>query len=462
LFKHIKPVRKQNEIADKKAGGIEFTTDCGYPIYLSRMERIVMALAGKITGALPAFRHRNYRLFWGGQCISLIGTHMQMVALGWFVLRVSNSSFYLGLVNALGMFPILLFSMFAGAIADRTSKRRLILLTQTAFLIQATALAFLASSRYAAVWNVAILAAIQGTIMSFDSPTRQSFVSEMVPGENVLSAVALNSGVFNAARIIGPAFAGFLIHYVGEAGCFYINAASFVAVIIAILMMRDNELFKAESRKHAAPMSEMKEGFRYVLSERRVLGLLVALVVTSIFGMPSMVLMPVFAKNVLHVGPKGLGFLMSAAGAGALAVMAVLAFSKRARRQGIRIILSGAVFAVSVVVFSQSRNYYFSMAMIAIAGAAITACAAMTNSSLQMLAPPHLRGRVMGIYIFVFMGMMPPGSLLMGILAQYLGAPIAVTIAGVTCLVMLAAISIVFPKILRIDELVGGAPKIMM
>lgn len=410
-----------------------------------------MSLKDKAKNALPAFGQRNFRLFWSGQAVSLIGTHMQTVALGWLVLRISNSPFYLGLVNAVGTLPILLFSMFAGMIADRTNKRRLILLTQSAFLVQALALAILVFSGRAAVWNLMLLAVVQGAIHSFDAPTRQSFVSEMVPPETVMSAVALNSSVFNGARILGPAVAGFLIHAAGEAGCFFINAASFAAVIAGIALMRESELFRTAAPPKKAPMAELKEGFRYVRNEPRISGLLAGMIVISLFGMPSLMLLPVFAKDVLQVGAKGMGFLFSAAGGGALASMLALAFVKRPRGQGLKILIGSAVFAVGAIAFSQSENFYFSMAAIAVVGAGLTSGVAMTNSALQTIAPPHIRGRVMGMYIFVFLGMMPPGSFLVGLAAQYLGAPTTVLCAGALTLVLLASITILFPAILKID-----------
>jgi MFS family permease len=401
-------------------------------------------------GALPAFRHRNFRLFWFGQLVSLVGTQMQMVALGWLVLRISNSPFYVGLTMSLGLLPILLFSLFAGMLADRVNKRRLLLATQTASLIQAAALTALVASGHAAVWNLIALAVVTGVINAVDSPTRQSFVSEMVPHDSIMSAVALNSMVFNGTRVVGPAVAGFMIHAVGESGCFFVNAASFVPVIAAIAMMRDSELFiTGGGPARGTPAHELKEGFKYVRHDPSVRGLLAALAVMSLFAMPSMVLLPVFAQNVLHVGAKGMGWMSAATGAGAVMVMMLMSFAKRRGIFTGVISVSGLIFGATMIMFGLSRNFYLSLATLALAGAGLMAGIAMTNTTLQMITPQHLRGRVMGFYTFVFLGMAPPGSFLIGLAAEYFGAPASVAGAGVICFTVFIFIAIRLPRVLK-------------
>jgi len=403
-------------------------------------------------GVFPALRHRNFRLFWGGQIISLVGTHAQTVALGWLSLKLTNSAFYLGLLNTMATLPILLFSLFAGIFADRMNKRRLLLATQCAFLVQALVLAVLVSTGVATIWTLLVLAAVQGLIQSFDSPIRQSFVSEMVPPRNVLGAVALNSAVFNGARIIGPAAAGFMIPVVGEAGCFYINAVSFIAVIAGIAMMRESELFRpAREKSETTPLKELIEGFKYVKSERRISGLLGVLIVTSLLGLPPMILLPVFAKDVLHCGSRGMGILFAGAGAGAFLAAFSIAVAKKMKRPGRTIVAMGVIFSISIILFSFSRSFYLSMLLIAFGGAAITASIALTNSSLQMTTPARLRGRIMGIYIFVFLGMMPFGSFIFGTAAHYIGAPHTVAIGGAACIATLLLVCAVFPGVLRIE-----------
>ena len=410
-----------------------------------------MGLKESIARALPALRHRNYRLFWSGQIISLIGTHMQMTAMSWLVYRITNSKILLSMIPVMFTLPVLFLSMYAGTVADRMSKRRLLLITQTAFLVQAVAVAALATSAHPAVWALLVLSLIQGAIQSFDAPVRQSFVSEMVPEQDIMNAVALNSSVFNGTRVIGPAVAGVLIATVGEVSCFYINAASFLAVIAGIMMMRDRELHRAPKREKKSPGSEMKEGFRFVRGEPRILGLLSIMMVTSIFGMPAFIMLPVFARDILHVGPKGLGWLLSAVGVGAFICTFSLALAKHIRRQGLRILTVDALFGVALILFSISRNFYLSMAFVAVAGGSLTAGMAMSNSALQVLAPPEMRGRMMGMYIFIFIGMMLPGSLFIGAASHFLDVTITGILSGALCLALLAIIALRYPAVLKID-----------
>ncbi len=379
---------------------------------------------------------------------------MQNVALGWLVLRISNSSFHLGLLNALTTLPILLFSLFAGIIADRVSKRRMIIWAQTAFAFQALLLAILVYFNRFNVWTLMALAALSGTIQAFDSPARQSFVSEMVPHHHVLSAVALNSAVFNAARTVGPAVGGLLISAVGESACFFINAVSFVAVIASLLIMREKDLFlsAAPKRNHGKPMSDLKESFRHVLNDKRMLGVLAVLSIFSIFGLPAFILLPVFARDIFHVGAQGMGFLFAAAGIGSFIAAFILALMKKSRKQGARIILSCAIFSFSVIGLSFSKSFHTSLFMIGLAGFGAIAGIAMANSALQLLAPDHLRGRIMGLYIFMFLGMMPPGNLIMGAMAHMAGAQRAVLISGTVSILTLGLFTILFPQILAINE----------
>lgn len=409
--------------------------------------------------ALPAFRHRNFRLFWVGQGISLIGTQMQMAALGWLIFRITNSTYYLGYIQFMSALPVMMFSMFAGIIADRMSKRKMLLITQTGLLVQAVILAMVAAAGKAAVWNMIALGALMGIFFAFDAPVRQSFVSEMVPPEDLFSAVALNSSLFNASRVLGPALAGILISVKnGEELCFYINAASFLAVIAGVLMMRDSELIIVEKPPRTGMASEMKEGLKHVRSDKRMMGVLLMLSAASIFGMPSFVLMPAFARDILHAGPKGFGMLGAATGVGALTASISMAFVKRARRQGILIFSAEILFSVFVILFSQSTNLYLSMAALAVAAFGLTAAMAMTNTTLQLLSPAHLRGRVVGIFIFVMMGMMPFGSYWAGAVADRIGSPEAVLINGIIIFVFLACVAIRFPGALKIDAVADDAP----
>jgi MFS family permease len=419
-----------------------------------------MILKEKITNTLPAFRHRNFRLYWIGQLISLTGTWMQTPALMWLILVKTNSAFYAGLLGTLNFLPVLFFSLFAGILADRVDKRLLILITQTAALIQSLILAVLVLTGHIMVWSIMVLTAAQGVINAVDAPARQSFVSEMVPREHVTSAVAMNSALFNGARVIGPAAAGFLIANASIAACFFINAATFLAIIVCLLMMRDSELLHAPERAHTSPISEIKEGFRYVRGERNALILLVLLAVLGIFGFPALVVyLPVFAKNVLHAGARGMGWLFAGAGLGSLIGAMRLAMTKRAGRQGRRVLFSSAFFGLILMGFSFSRNFYLSTLLAGLAGFGLISSMALTNSTLQMLAPPHLRGRVMSIYVFVMMGMMPLGNFLAGTVAHFLGAPHAVLIAGAICLTLFITLGVTHPNILKMDIRDEPAPQ---
>ncbi|MFA6449830.1 MAG: MFS transporter [bacterium] len=407
-----------------------------------------------ISGALPALQHRNFRLFWCGQMISTTGTWMQNVALGWLIYRITNSPFYLGLMMTMNSLPILMFSLFAGIIADRVDKRRLVIITQSAFTVQAMLLAISVSTGYYNIWSLLAFTFAAGVIQAFDAPTRQSFVSEMVPKDHVLSAVALNSAVFNAARTIGPAIGGLLVKAIGESGCFYSNAVSFIAVIIGMLMMRDKELFKAGNRTgqgHVKPKSELKESFKYILGEKRILGVLSVLMVVSILGLPAMTFLPVFARTVLHLQADGLGYLFAAAGVGSFIAAFSMAFAKKSRKQGLKIILSISLFCVAMILFTFIKNFYISLPALAVAGFGAISGIAMVNSTIQLIAPAHLRGRVMSMYVFVFLGMMPFGNFIMGSVAHFIGAPHAVMYGGLACLAALIFISISFPAILKID-----------
>jgi predicted MFS family arabinose efflux permease len=420
-----------------------------------------MKSTNAILKALPAFQHRNFRLFWSGQLISLIGTWMQNVALGWLIYRITNSPFFLGLMMTMNSLPILLFSLFAGIIADRVNKRLLVIITQSAFTVQALVLAILVSTGHYNIWVLLAFTFLAGTIQAFDAPTRQSFVSEMVSKDHVLSAVAMNSAVFNAARTIGPAIGGLLVKAVGESGCFYSNAISFLAVIAGMLMMRESELFREGNRNgrgKVKPGLEIKESFKYILSEKRILGVLSITAVISILGMPALTFLPVFARTVLHLQADGLGYLFAAAGVGSFIAAVNLALAKKTRRQGLKIVLNNSIFCIAIVTFTFIKSFYLSLPSLALAGYGVITGIALVNSTMQLIAPAHLRGRVMSAYVFVFMGLMPLGNFVMGTVAHYIGAPRAVMYGGLACLAALAFISVAFPAILKIDAPNESAP----
>lgn len=375
-----------------------------------------------------ALRHHNFRLFWFGQMISLISTWMQSVAQGWLVLQMTNSAFLLGLVSMSASLPVLLFSAVGGVLADRFNKRNLIVATQTLAMTGAFILATLILTRHIAYWHIIIIASCLGIVMALDAPSRQSFVIEMVGKEDLLNAIALNSSIFNMARVVGPAVAGLIIAAVGVVLCFYLNGISFLAVIIGLLLMRGN--FDPVQRGNESFIENLREGLAYARQDRRVTSFLTLIACSSIFIMPYAMLMPIFARDILKVGPTGLGTLLAAAGTGALIGALTLAWLGDFKKKG-RLVFFGSIsFTTAIVGFSFSSNYYLSLILLFFVGWGMVTQNASINSLLQCLVPDHLRGRIMSLFTLTFMGMMPVGSLLAGFIANYLGARMALRIGA--------------------------------
>ena len=376
-----------------------------------------------------ALSHRNFQLFLFGQTISLTGTWMQSVAQGWLVLLLTDSPFYVGLVSALGSLGVLLFTLYAGVIADRTDKRRTVVITQTLQMLQAFALAALVWSGNVTIGSVMILAAFLGIVSAFDIPTRQSFLVEMVGKEDLMSAIALNTSVFNLTRVLGPVAAGLLIGAKGVAICFFLNGVSYLAVIAGLLAMR------LPPWRPTAAAASAWQGFREVLaflrSDRRVSTLVVLTAVMSIFGFPYLVLLPVFARDVLDVGATGYGVMSAAVGIGAVAGALTVAMRATRIRKGRTIIIAGTVFGIMLALFASSRVLGLALALLALVGAAMIVNNALINTLLQTLVPDHLRGRVMGFYSFMFVGMAPLGAFQAGVFAERLGTPVAIAAGGI-------------------------------
>jgi len=391
---------------------------------------------------LGALSHRNFRLFFIGQGISLIGTWMQNVGEGWLILTLTNSPFYVGLTSALSSLGVLLFSLYAGVIADRTDKRRFIVFMQVAFMLEAFAVAILVWTGVIQVWHVLTLATLLGIASAFDIPMRQSFVYDMVGKDDLMNAIALNSSLFNGARVIGPAIAGVLIAAVGIAWCYFLNGLSYIAVIAGLLLMT------LPPRQRIENTGSVWAGFREVLvylrNDARLRVLMILTAILSIFGFPYLTMMPVFARDVLHRGAGGYGALTSSVGIGAvLGALAVAIYSARIRARGRLMLMGGTAFGILLILFAGSRSLALSMVLLGLAGCAMIVNNSITNTLLQMAAPDHLRGRIMGFYSFVFVGMAPFGAFLFGIVAEHTGVPttiaaggaivtVAVTIAGLT------------------------------
>jgi len=408
-------------------------------------------------------RYRNYRLFFGGQLISLVGTWMQQVAVTWLVYRLTNSTFLLGVVGFWGQLPSLLMSSFAGVLADRFNKHRIIIITQTLAMLQASLLAFLTLTGNIAVWHVIALTTFLGVVNAFDMPTRQSFVLEMVEKkEDLPNAIALNSSMFNSARLIGPTLAGILIASIGEGMCFLLNALSFVAVILALLSMklpkRERAAFSQGGMLHG-----YREGIRYVFSFKPIKYILLLLALVSFMGMPYTVLMPVYARDILHGGPQTLGFLMGASGLGALIGAFYLASRKSVRGLGKWIPSAASIFGAGLVAFSISRSQWLSIVLLFFIGFGMIVQMASSNTLLQTIADDDKRGRVMSFYTTAFMGMTPFGSLFAGSLASKIGAPITLMISGIACAIGAAAfaskLGVIREEIRPIYVKIGIIPK---
>jgi len=381
-----------------------------------------------LPAALRALRHRNFQLFFSGQLISLIGTWMQNVAQAWLVYRLTGSSLLLGSVSFAGQFPIFLAGPLGGLVADRYHKQRVVIATQTASMILALLLAILTLTRTVQVWHIFVLAASLGVVNAFDIPGRQAFLVDMVGKEDLMNAIALNSSMFNGARIIGPAIAGVLVARIGEGWCFFANAVSYIAVIAGLMLMR------VEHRPHAevaSPLAHVIEGFRFIQRTKPIRAILLLLGLVSLVAMPYTVLMPIFADKILHRGARGLGILMGAIGVGAMLGALTLASKRGVRGLGRWIALACAGFGVSLILFSLSRNLWFSAALLLPVGFCMMLQMASSNTLIQAMVPDELRGRVMAAYSMVFIGMGPFGALFGGALADRLGAPVTVAMGAV-------------------------------
>ena len=391
---------------------------------------------------------RNFRLYWFGMLVSLVGSWIQAVAQSWLVFDLTRSEFLLGLVGFLGSLPVFVFSLFAGVFADRINKKHILLITQNAFMVLAFALALLIQFKMVTVNQIMLIALLNGIVMAFDSPTRQSIVVELVGKQHLLNAIALNSAAFNSARLIGPALAGILVAAVGMSGCFYVNGISFVAVIIALLLIKNNHLPK---KNNGVFLKDLNQGIRFIVDNRVILILISIVGMASLFGISYAILMPVFADKVLHAGVKGLGILMSSSGLGALLSALLLArFGMNLKQRGGLIVFSSIVFSLGLILFSQSKVFLFSCIYLMVIGWSSVTAMTLVNNSLQILVPDEFRGRVMSAFMFTFAGVMPFGNLIAGTLAHAWGAPFAVGFSGFACLAFFLYVWKFFPQLKKI------------
>jgi MFS family permease len=392
-----------------------------------------------------SLKHRNFQLFFSGQMISLVGTWMDNIAEAWLVYRLTGSSLLLGTVAFAGQIPIFLLGPIGGLVADRFDRRSIIVATQTSSMILAFILAFLTLTKRVTVWEVILLASLMGVVNAFDVPARQSFLVEMVGREDLMNAIALNSSMFNSARVIGPSVAGILVASIGEGWCFFANAVSYIAVIAGLLMMRVQR--SAIEEHDASPLEHILEGFRFVRNTAPIRTLLLLTGAISIVALPYSVLMPIFAARVLHGNARTLGVLMGATGVGAL--LGALALASRTKLQGLArlVAISCASFGTSLILFSLSRYYPLSVLLLVPVGFFVMVQMAATNTLIQAMVPDRLRGRTMAVYSMMFLGMSPIGALLSGTVADRIGAPWTVAIGGIGAIVGGAIFARNLPKI---------------
>ena len=398
-----------------------------------------------------ALSHRNYRLFFGGQGISLIGTWMQQIAMSWLVYRLTDSALLLGVVGFTSRIPTFLLASLAGVLADRWNRHRVLVITQTLSMIQAMILAILVLTGAIAVWHIIFLSLSLGLINALDIPTRQSFVVDMIEKrEDLGNAIALNSSIVNGARLIGPSVAGMLIATLGEGMCFLLNGLSFIAVIFALLAMKITP--KKREAQSSKVFQGLKEGFSYAFGFAPIRSVLLLLGLISLMGMPFTVLMPIFAEKILHGGPQALGFLSGATGVGAIAGSIYLASRKSVLGLGRIIVISSNLFGIGLIGFSLSRLFWLSLLMMLLIGFGMMVEMASSNTVLQTIVEEDKRGRIMGFYTMAFMGMVPFGSLLAGTLANNIGAPNTVMIGGVACILGSVLFAKKLPSLRRITR----------
>lgn len=386
-----------------------------------------------VNQILRAFKHRNYRLFFSGQGISLIGTWMQQIALGWLVYRLTDSAFLLGVVSFSSQIPTFLLASFAGVLADRYDKHKIIIVTQIFAMIQASILAFLTLTETIQVIHVISLAVFVGIINAFDMPTRQTFIVDLVEDKNDLpNAIALNSSMFNAARLIGPTVAGIVISLYGEGICFLINAISYIGVITALISMRIKPSLHEVKKEKV--LKGLKEGIKYAYNFVPIRTLLILIGIANLAGMPYTVLMPVFAKDILHGDANTLGYLLGAVGVGAFVGAMYLASRKSVIGLGKWISIAGTIFSIGLILFSFSTSLIFSLPLMIFAGFGMMMTMASSNTLIHTLVDDDKRGRIMSLYVMAFMGTAPFGSLIAGALSNEIGAPNTILLSGITCL----------------------------
>jgi len=403
-----------------------------------------------LSRSFRALRHPNFRLFFWGQLVSVIGIWMQVTAQQWLVYRITGSQTSLGLVTFINFLPVLLLSLFMGVIVDQFPRRKILLFTTSWFMLLAGLLALLTWLEIVQYWHILLLAFLLGIGNALDMPARQAFVIDLVDDDkgDVLNAISLNSTLFNIARIIGPAIGGAIVATLGEAPAFAINGLSYLAVIIALLLMKFSLPVITSSRSN--PLEKMKDGFRYILSEKSILGLVVMVAAVSMVGFGVLTLIPVFAKDILHTGATGFGNLLSWQGAGAVIGAMLLVIYGDNFQKGKTLLFSRLLLGPGIIGLALSRTPWMSMAFMALIGFSFITQLVLTNTLIQTIAPDELRGRVLSTYTWALGGFYPLGSLAMGFLGDQIGAPSAALFSGIGCILLVLFNLAVFPSMQKL------------
>ena len=397
-----------------------------------------------------AMRHRNFRLYFWGQLISVVGVWMQSTALQWLVYRITGSQTSLGIVTFINFLPVLLFSLFMGVITDQFPRRQLLIFTQVWFTVFAIILAALTWLGIVGYWHILLLSFLLGFGNALDMPARQAFVVEMVDGEkrDVMNAISLNSALFNLARIIGPAIGGVIVAALGEAPAFAINGITYLAVVLGLLLMKLAPHSVSEAR--TPPLERMKAGFRYIFAERDIFGLVLMVAAISVVSFGALTLVPVFAKDILNIGAEGFGQLLASQGIGALLGSILLIFLGDRFHKGKLLLFSRLLLGPCIIGLGLSRVPWVSMAFMAVLGYSFITQLVLTNTLIQMIVPDELRGRVLSTYTWALGGFYPLGSLMMGFLGDQIGAPEAALASGIGSIILIGVNLVLFPSIQKL------------
>lgn len=390
---------------------------------------------------------KNFRLYWVGMFISFIGSSIEMVAQSWLVFELTKSSFLLGLVGFLGMVPIFVLSLLGGVVADKANKKTILLVTQYSFMLLAFILAVLTQLKLVTPNQIMVIALLNGIVLAFDAPARQAMIVELVGKEHLFNAIAWNSAAFNSARLIGPALAGILVSVIGMSGCFYVNGVSFIAVIIGLYLIKIDP--SENKNKHSVVFKDVYEGLRFVCKNKLIFILLSLVSFISVFGLSYIILMPVVVQDILHTQVKGMAMLMSFSGLGALVASLMLARLTHLKRKGILLSFSYILFSVMLIMFSLSKVFILSSVLLVFIGWASVTGISLVNNALQILTPNEFRGRVMGIFMLVFLGLAPFGSLLSGYLSHVFGVSFTLMLNGIICCAYFTGVFLLCPQVRR-------------